>query len=189
MSEPNQLYVHVHLSRKRFDALIASKFPDVSSDPAVLEWLANASYYGPKYTAETVRERLSDYETVGQWVDAVTGPGVYGFPMPVRNHYDEAEQSWTLGVLDFSESYDDYLAAVAACRAISQFKDLPSEDGMLIYGYMFSGDAVSVALRIRVGEASFITEEEAAPLVAQANVTMKALVDEGAAAAGGAEEA
>lgn len=183
VSEPRQIFGRLHLSRARFDELCGASFPDVSEDPGVLAWLAAGSYYGPRYTAEIVRERLAEYGSVREWLDAVVAPGAWGFPMPVRNRYDEAECSWTLGVLDFSENYDDYLAAVAVFRLAAAYKDLPGDDGMLIYGYMFGDNEISVALRVDIGQSSFLSEDEAGALVAQADETMEALMAEGAASA------
>jgi hypothetical protein len=183
MSEPNQLYARVHLSRAKFEAFLAGAFPDPSGDPGVLAWLSQASYYGDRYTPESIRERISSEVTVGEWVDRQLAPAPYGFVMPARSRYDDASQAWTLGVLDFSENYDDYLAAVAVFREIAKHRDVDGEDGMLIYACIFGNDDVEVALRIEMGSSHFLTEDEAAALVAEANVTMDELKLEGASAA------
>lgn len=180
MSEPNQLYARVHLSRAKFDAFLASKFPDPSGDAEVLAWLSEASYYGDRYTPELIRERISSEPTVGEWVERQLAPAPYGFVMPARSSYDEASQTWTLGVLDFSENYDDYLAAVAVFREVAKYKDVAGDDGMLIYACIFANDDVEVALRIEAGSSRFLTEDGAAALVDEANVTMDELKLEGA---------
>ena len=184
MSEPYQLYARVHISRSALDAFLASSFPDPSGDEAVLRWLSEAKYYGPRYTPEKLREQVVDGRTtVGQWVEELVAPGAWGFPMPVANDYDDAVQTWTLGVMDFSENYDDYAAAVAVFRAIAKIKDLDGDDGLLIYGCMFENDAVGVALRVQRGTSQFLDEASAGWLVAAANVTMDALKAQGAALA------
>ena len=183
MSEPSQLYARLHLSRSHYEDLLASPFPDPSGDRAVLDWLATAQYYGERYTPATIRERLSGNTTVGAYIEDLMGPGVMGFPMPSRNEYDDKTETWTLGVLDFSENYDDYLAAVAVFRMAASFKDLPGDDGLLIYGCLWEDDAVSVALRVDMGASEFVAEDDAGWLVDAANVTMDELKAEGAALA------
>jgi len=185
MSEPSQLYSRVRLSREKLDAFLASPFPDPGGDEDVLAWLENASYYGDPYTPETIRERVVGHATVGDWVNWLMEPALYGIPMPGSNDYDDAKQTWTLAALDFSENYDDYIAAVAAFREIANYKDMPgsggdqgdeSNDGLLIYGYLFEGGAVSVALSIQTGAAEFLDEAQAQPLIIEANAVMEALV-------------
>jgi len=179
VSEPSQLYGRVRLSRAKFDELMASAFPDPSGDAGVLAWLEKAQYYGERYTPELIRERISSEPTVAEWAEQVAAPAPYGFTMPARNSYNETEQSWTLAVLDFSENYDDYLAAVAVFREAARFKDLPGEDMMLIYGHLFEDDHPSVALRIEQGSSAFVDPDDAGPLVEEANVAMEALIEEG----------
>jgi hypothetical protein len=179
MSEPNQLYGRIHISRERLDAFLASRFPDAAADAGLLEWLEGAEYYGERYTPALIGERVDVDGTVGEWVDDVTEPATHGIVMPSSNVYDGTTQTWTLAVLDFSENYDDYIAAVAVFRAVAAYKDLPSDDAFLIYGYLFEGGAVAAALRIRAGEATFVPEDDAAAFVAEADEAMEALVEEG----------
>jgi hypothetical protein len=179
MSEPNQLYARVHISREKLDAFLASRFPDAAADAGLLAWLDGAQYYGERYTPALIGERVDLDGTVGEWVEEVTEPATHGIVMPSSNVYDGTTETWTLAVLDFSENYDDYIAAVAAFRAVAAFKDLPGDDGFLIYGYLFEEGAVAAALRIREGESTFLSENDASALVAQADEAMDALVDEG----------
>jgi hypothetical protein len=185
MSEPNQLYARVRLTRPRFDEFLSSAFRDPSEDPDVLAWLSTASYYGDRYTPELIRERISSEPTVSEWVERLLEQAPYGFAMPARNSYDDESQTWTLAVLDFSENYDDYIAAVAVFREIAKYKDLPSDDGMLIYGHLFESDGVQLALRITIGSAKFMGEGEAGELVSEANTVMDELIAQGAAEASG----
>jgi hypothetical protein len=187
MSEPRQLYARVHLSRQRLDESLASPFPDVSADEDVLKWLAAASYYGERYTPQLIRERVCDHATVGEWVQWLAEPAPYGFEMPHRNYYDDATHAWTLAALDFSENYDDFLAAVAVYRAVARVKDFPGEDCLLVYSFLFGDSSPSIALQIEMGGSRFLSESEAAPLVAQADTTMEELMAEGASKAGAAE--
>jgi hypothetical protein len=101
--------------------------------------------------------------------------------MPSSVNYEDKTQTWTVAVLDFSENYDDYIAAVAVFREIAKYKDLPGDDGLLIYGFLFEDEAVAVALRIEVGASNFLDESESEALVSEANVAMEALTAEGAA--------
>jgi hypothetical protein len=184
MSEPNQLYARVRLSRSKLDEFLKSAFPDPSEDEGVLAWLSSTSYYGDRYTPESIRERISSERTVGAWVDVAVEPADW-LAMPARNAYDDVSKTWTLAVLTFSENFDDYIAAVAVFREIAKYKDLPGDDGMLIYGHLFESDGVEVALRIAMGSASFIDEAEAASLVSEANAIMDELIAQGAAEASG----
>jgi hypothetical protein len=191
LSEPSQLYARIHLSRERLDELLNGAFPDPSGDADVLDWLANAEYYGERYTPELLRERvLSDSTTVGAWVEWLMEPAPYGFATPARNSYDDATQTWTLAALDFSENYDDFAKAVAIFREAARYKDLPGDDGLLIYGYMFTNDnRVEVALHLQMGASQFLDESDAGALVAEANIVMEELMAEGAANAGNTDDA
>jgi hypothetical protein len=183
VSEPYQLYARVRISRPAFDAFLQSAFPDPSDDEDVLAWLSQAAYYGDRYTPAMIRERISSEETVGDWIDAVTQPAEW-LPTSARNDYDDTLQTWTFAVVTFSENYDDYIAAVAVFREVAKYKDFPGDDGMLIYGHLFENDGVEVALRIATGSSAFVGEEQAAPLIAEANAAMDGLIAQAAADAG-----
>jgi hypothetical protein len=183
MSEPYQLYARIRLSRSRFEEFLAAPFPDPSGDPEVLAWLSEAEYYGPRYTPETIRAQVvAGNTTVDAYVESLAAPGAWGISAPFRNEYDDKTQTWTLAILDFSENYDDYLAAVAVFRECAKYKDLPSDDGLLVYGYLF-GNGMPLALRIRMGTSAFIVEDEATPLIEQADAVMEELTAQGAALA------
>jgi hypothetical protein len=185
MSEPNQLYARIRISRPRLDEFLRSPFPDPSDDAAVLAWLSTASYFGDRYTPEKIREQVvSAATTVGAWIDWLMSPAPYGFPMPSANEYDDSTQTWTIGVLDFSENYDDYTAAVAVFRAVTAFKDVPGDDCMLIFAFLFGSGEAEVALRIDSGASEFLDESAAAEFIPEATAAMEALMAKGAAQAG-----
>jgi hypothetical protein len=187
MSEPNQLYARIRMSRTRLDEFLKSPFPDPSSDGAVLAWLSAASYFGDRYTPEKIRAQVvSGSTTVGAWIEWLMSPSPYGFPMPSCNEYDDSTQTWTLGVLDFSENYDDYTAAVAVFRAVAAFKDVPGDDFMLIFAFLFGTGEAEVALRITSGTSEFLDESTAEEFIPEANATMEALMAKGAAQGGDA---
>jgi hypothetical protein len=184
MSEPCQLFARVRLSRAQYDRFLKSEFPDPSNDAEVLGWLSNASYYGERYTPDSIRERLRGLSTVGAWVDELVAPSPYGLSVPAANLYDDATQTWTLAVLDFSENYDDFITAIAAFRAIAAFKDVSGDaDGMLIYGYVHEHGYVISALGIDCGTSRFLEDGAPAALVNQADSAMESLMAMGAAAA------
>jgi len=157
--------------------------PDPSGDADLLRWLADAEYYGDRYTPELIRERVATDMTVGAWVDELMAPAPHGVAMPARNEYDGESQTWTLGALDFSENYDDYITALGIFREVAKFKDLPGDDGFLIYGFLFEDGRVVAALQIGTGASQFLEEGSASALVSEADVMMEALMAEGAAGA------
>jgi hypothetical protein len=181
MSEPSQLYARIHLSRGRLDEFLNSTVPDPSGDESLLAWLSDAEYYGEPYTPELIRERVVSDARIGAWVDDLMTPAPYGIAMPARNQYDDESQTWTLAALDFSENYDDYIAALAIFREVAKYKDHPGNDGFLIYGFLFEDRHVVAALRIGIGESQFLDEASAASLGSQADVVMDELLAEGAA--------
>lgn len=183
MSEPCQLFARVRLSRPQLDRFLNSPFPDAAADTEILDWLANASYYGERYTPDSIRERLRGLSSVRAWVEDLEEPA-FGVFMPCASDYDDATQTWTLAVLDFSENYDDFIAAIAAFRALAKFKDLPGDgDGMLIYGYMFEHGYVVTALGIDRGTSRFLDDGAPRGLAVQADAAMESLMAKGAAAA------
>lgn len=168
MSEPCQLFARVRLSRPQLDRFLNSAFPDPVGDADVLAWLSNASCYGERYTVDSIRERFRDVSTVGAWIDELMHPTC---------RYDDTTQTWTLAVLDFSESYEDVTAAIAAFRAIARFKDLPGDgDGMLIYGYMYEHGYVVTALGIERGVCRFLDDGAPKGLTMQADAAMESLL-------------
>jgi hypothetical protein len=180
VSEPSQLYARVRLSRARFDGFLNSSFPDPSADGEILAWLGTAEYYGERYTSELIRERVAPGSTIVAWVDELMAPAPYGIAMPGRNSYDDATQTWTLAALDFSENYDDYIAAIAVFREAAKYKDLPGDDGFLIYGFLFENQHVEVAMRIGINSTEFLEDDaETEPFVSEANAAMEALMPEG----------
>jgi hypothetical protein len=186
VSEPSQLYARVRLSRRRLDEFLATTIPDPSGDAELLSWLADAEYHGERYTPELIRERVVSDMTVGAWVSDLMTPAPHGIVMPARNVYDAQSETWMLAALDFSENYDDYLTALGIFRAVANYKDLPGDDGFLIYGFLFEDSHVVAALQLGIGASQFLDEEAAAPLVAEADVAMEALMAEGAAGTAGA---
>jgi|SRR5579862_2017870 len=182
MSEPSQLFARLHISRAKFEEFLASPFR-IEVDDALMAWLDQAEYYGPRFTRESVRDRATSYATVREWVDDMVAPGIMGFPTPHRNRYDDQAQTWTLAALDFSENYDDYIAAAGVMREAARYKDRPGDDGLVVYGFIF-GNGYSFALEVGEGRSKFLSEDEAASLVAQAERVIDELMAEGAAMAG-----
>jgi hypothetical protein len=71
--------------------------------------------------------------------------------------------------LDFSENYDDYIAASALFGEVAKCEDLPGDDGFFIYGFLFEDQHVDVARRIRVTSTRFLGDADVEPFVSEAN--------------------
>jgi hypothetical protein len=102
-----------------------------------MDWLGKAGL-GDFFTAEKIAEigrkarKGSTADMIQAWTEA-----------PVSSEYDEATETWRLGIPWFSEEYVEYLELLPPLRAVGRFKDRPGVDFMLLYNYFFDpGDYI-----------------------------------------------
>lgn len=178
MSEPSQLFARVRLSRARYDAFLATTFALPTEDAGFFEWLAAAKYYGEPITAQNLHERVTKRVCVRDWVSAVMAPP---FPHPGApslgiDRYDDDAQTWTLASLGFSESYDDFIPAVAIFRRLAAFLEPGEGGGLLIYRYLFGDGRIIAAMRVDPGSPVFLDESASRELVAKSDAELSTLM-------------
>lgn len=177
MSEPSSLYIRVTLSEAAMSSFRQSPLALPGEYHDWLAWLGTQSFYG-EITDAGVKEldqnpciRPKDMATAGEFLDFFAEDTA-----GTRITHDADTGLWTLRMLEFSENYYDFIETLAILRALAKFKDLPGEDFVLIFPYLW-GDEPTVYLSIRQGSSELVSEppEES---IAEGKVAMKALMDE-----------
>ena len=178
MSEPSQLFARVRLSRARYEAFLATSFEIPADDARFFEWLAAAKYYGEPITAQNLHQRVAASVCVRDWVAAVMAPPFPhpGVPSLGIDRYDGDAQTWTLASLGFSESYDDFIPAVAIFRKLAEFLEPGEGGGLLIYRYLFGDGKIIAAMRVDPGSPVFLDETASRTLVAESDSELSALM-------------
>lgn len=136
MSEPSSLYARVRLTERALTAFYASAPALPSQFDDWRPWLASKHYYGEITDAEIEQMTQSEAASVGEmlalWLEQPT-------PGPSQVQYDPLTQTWTLGLLECSENYYDFILVLSWLRAIARFKDLPGDDFIVIHPYIWGG--------------------------------------------------
>jgi hypothetical protein len=133
MTEHNSLYLRVRLSRHAYEHYLASACADARDFTDWMDWLGKAG--GGFFTAKKIAE-IGQNVRKGSTVDMIqaltAAPVAFG-----KSEYDDATETWRLGIPFFSESYVEYLERLPPLRAVDRFKDRPGVDFMLLYNYFF----------------------------------------------------
>lgn len=158
MSEPSQLFVQIRISQGALDRFLAHKVVPPSHFDDWEDWLSTAEYHGDTIshsTIDTFDHRVSEWNfTVSSWLHNWIAADYPKYAPPIINHYDEQSQTWTLAVPEFSENYGNFIVTLNTIRQIAWFKDIDSEDGILIFPFFFGDgtetpDAVMAITRNR----------------------------------------
>jgi hypothetical protein len=122
MTEHNSLYLRIRLSRHAYESYLASASADARDFSDWMDWLGKAGV-GGFFTAEKIAEigQKARKVSTADTIQALDG-GIPGF---VRSQYDEATETWRLGIPFFSEEYVEYLERLPPLRAVGRFKDRP----------------------------------------------------------------
>ncbi len=157
MSEPSSLYMRVHLTAGNLEAFQSSRLRAPSSYSDWLAWLRTRTFYG-EITASDI-ERMDpardagapEIQSVGEYLALLCQDPTAS---PSQTHYDPATQTWTLCVMQLSENYNDLIVALSILRGVSAYKDLPGDDFILIYPYLWvdhPGDFANAYVTIAPG--------------------------------------
>lgn len=176
MSEPSSVYARVHLSAPALGAFMESLLARPATYADWRGWLDRASFHGTISDVEIAAMPAGAEPSVRAVIDALCRPVAYE---PAREHYDPVTQTWTLAVLQFSENYYDFIDILTIIRAIAAYKDLPGEDVLLIYLYLWGGDPEAY-LRIAEG-ASHFAPQTPGEVIAEADACFRQPCDEHAA--------
>ncbi|WP_157288392.1 hypothetical protein [Uliginosibacterium gangwonense] len=131
MSEPNSLYVRVHLSKDAFERFLKSQTVAASHFNDWMPWLGQAEVYGGPLSEQWLAE-VSEGHQPGTVEDALAAWVDDGWAM-ARSVYDEATETWMFGCLQFSENYGEYMVYLPLMRAVEAFKDRAGDDFMVVY--------------------------------------------------------
>ena len=172
MSEPDQLYLNVRISRAQRDAFLQAPLQAASQWPDLQDWLARQSYYGDAITPDQLDAFNARIPNAQAWLDTWLAKVHPAFDVA---HYDDATQTWTLALPEFAENVVLYANALAVFRQLADFKDIASTDFLLIFGYFYS-DHVTAALEITQGAARILPGDAPDEWVDQAGQAVQAVV-------------
>lgn len=163
MSEPSSLYMRVTLTQENLNALYASAAALPKHYDDWLAWLATKKFHGAITTADIQTMDAAELNTFGAYIQTLERAAWAG----ARAHYDATTRRWTFGVLQLSENYRDFVQALAILRAAAHFKNLPGDDFILIYPYIW-GDPPGAYVEIAQASSRFVNVIPP-PALAEAN--------------------
>ncbi|MFV3332079.1 hypothetical protein ACNFIA_14205 [Pseudomonas sp. NY15437] len=171
MAEPCQLYLKVSISRSRLEDFLRQEAGSAACFADLEQWLDGNHLRRGGLTWSELCE-LGQGTTAAAWVAGWSQHQ----RSPAWNHYDEASQTWSLGVLEFTESRDWILGSINVLRRIAEFKDLPGTDYLLIYEYLFGKGSVVAAVELTPGASRLLQEPPPARVTAEADLMMNSLL-------------
>ncbi|WP_447746519.1 hypothetical protein [Pseudomonas nicosulfuronedens] len=171
MAEPCQLYLKVTISRTRLEDFLSQEASSAACFRDLELWLdSNPQRRGGLTWTELCE--LGQGTTAAGWV---AGWGQHQ-RSPAWNHYDDSSQTWSLGVLEFTESRDWIVGAINVLRRVAEHKDLPGTDYLLIYEYLFGKGSVVAAVELAPGASRILEEQPPPRLTAEADMMMNSLL-------------
>lgn len=171
MAEPCQLYLKVSISRSRLEDFLSQEAGSAACFRDLEEWLDDNHHRRAGLTWSELCE-LGQGTTAAAWVAGWSRH----LRSPAWNHYDEKTQTWSLGVLEFTESRDWILGSINVLRRVADFKDVPGTDYLLIYEYLFGKGSVVAAVELTPGASRILQEQPPPRLTADANRMMNNLL-------------
>lgn len=171
MAEPCQLYLKVSISRSRLEDFLRQEAGSAACFADLEQWLDGNHLRRGGLTWSELCE-LGQGTTAAAWVAGWSQHQ----RSPAWNHYDEASQTWSLGVLEFTESRDWILGSINVLRRIAEFKDLRGTDYLLIYEYLFGKGSVVAAVELTPGASRLLQEPPPARVTAEADLMMNSLL-------------
>ncbi|MBB4867969.1 hypothetical protein HNP46_006888 [Pseudomonas nitritireducens] len=171
MAEPCQLYLRVAISRSRLEAFLQKEAGSAGGFIDLEQWVDGDRRRRGDMTWSELCE-LGQGTTAAAWI---AGWGRHR-RSPAFNHYDDATQTWSLGVLEFPESPEWIVGAINVLRRIAYFKDRPGTDYLLFFEYLFGKGQVVAAVELTAGCSRILREQPPDRLTAEANLMMNHLL-------------
>jgi hypothetical protein len=172
MSEPSSLYARIRLTESALAAFYASAPALPSQFDDWRPWLASKHYYGEIKDAEIQQMTQSEAASVGEMLALWLQQPI---PGPSQVHYDPLTQTWTLGLLECSENYKDFILVLSWLRAIALFKDLPGDDFIVIHPYIWGGPPEAYVV-VTLGS-STLRDDVPPTLLAEVNAGLQRIYD------------
>ncbi|NNN28555.1 hypothetical protein [Pseudomonas nitroreducens] len=171
MAEPCQLYLKVAISRFRFEAFLSQEAGSAACFGDLERWLDGDHHRRGGLTWSELCE-LGQGTTAAAWVAGWSRH----LRSPAWNYYDDATQTWSLGVLEFTERRDWIIGAINVLRRIAEYKDLPDTDYLLIYEYLFGKGTVVAAVELTPGASRILPGPPPLRVTAEADLMMNSLL-------------
>jgi hypothetical protein len=151
MAELDSLYLRVRLSKQAYQRYLDSVSLDARYFPDWMDWIGHARMHGPPMTPPDIAGigEASLKEPVAEKIKSLLEADD---ELSIgRSTYDEATETWRLGLLQFAQNYRDFLEWLPLLRAIDRFKDRPGTDILLVYDFLWSVEAYTVLFEIDEG--------------------------------------
>ena len=175
MSELHSLYVRAHLSPTAYQQYLDSPCAHAGAFGDWMAWVGGIALSGGPMTAARVAgyaqrggPNVSVGTFVAQWCAAPESAAT--------SHYDAATETWQFCVLQFSETYGEFLEFLPSMRAACFFKDRPGDDFLVVYPYIWD-EGHTVCFSIDTGHSRFLPDFASA-WRAEADAALGALMDD-----------
>lgn len=150
MSEPNSLFVKVHITKDNFDKFLKSKptTPKLNND--WIEWWNSRKMYGKTELQEKdlyCYEDLTNESIINDWINIKE---TLSF-----SDYDVENEIWHFGIILFSENYGNMIPGLAFIKSVSEFKTECEEDFAIVYNFFWGEDDVCAYINYQNKEGLF----------------------------------
>lgn len=182
MSEPSSLYMRVHLTAEQLEAFQSSRLMAPRSYDDWQPWLDSKTFHGNITAADiqnlnpSLDAGASDVQSVGEYLSFLLEDA---YASPSQANYDATTQTWTLYVMQLSENYNDFIVALSILRGIAAYKDLPGDDFIIIYPYLWAENpgAFAEAYVVVTPGSSRILNQIPADVIHEANQRLGNVLD------------
>src|SRR5262249_29701975 len=130
----------VHVTAEKLQAFHNSRLIAPRSYTDWHPWLDTKTFYSD-ITAADIQNMdpvhdagVSDGQSVGEYLAFLLQDA---YASPAHAHYDATSQTWILCVMQLSENYNEFILVLSILRGIAAYKDLPDEDFIIIYPYLW----------------------------------------------------
>ncbi|GEM_PF-598497 len=170
MSEPNSLYLNVHIKPAEREAFLQQQPALMLPDRMWQAWWERRSMYQkqelreiPAYRcaqhADVLREFLRDQR------------------MACVEHYDLEQEQWTIVSLFFSENYTEILPMLNMLKSLERYIVPESEGQALIYDYYWGGSAIMAYISYRNGQAHVMDYVDMQELPVEKQQEVRSMMD------------
>ncbi|MFD2966506.1 hypothetical protein [Sphingobacterium bambusae] len=146
MSEPNSLYLKVHIKPQQREAFLQEAPKAMAADSMWQHWWDSRSMYHKEPLNEIPGYRAPNH-------DAILQQFLQERSMAWVERYDAQEEQWTLVSLFFSENYTEILPMLNFFKRLEHYVTPESTGLALIYDYYWGSASIMAFMQYRQGRA------------------------------------
>lgn len=123
MSDTSQLFAKIKISKTALWDYLNHKTGSPTELSGLNAWLQNKRWEGFEVYWDDIDDQCSKGLIVKDWLESYCSEKNVIINEPFINHYDEASQTWTLALLEFSDNIYEIITALYVLSEIKKFKD------------------------------------------------------------------